>query len=337
MKRRTFMTLAGAGLLAAPRLALAQDSERIRCVAFLISVQMNDPPASSRLTALRSRLRDLGWVEGRNIRYEVRSSEGDPAARAALAKELIALKPDVLVSSSSPDTDILIKSTRTIPIVFTIAADPVASGFVQSLARPGGNATGFTNSHPSMGSKWLEILKELAPQIQRIGVLFNPTSAPRGGESYLEPLREVAPSFGVTLSPLAITKMETVEPTIAAFAAEPAGGLVIIPDSSTVGHRREIVAAAARYRVPAIYPYYYFVAAGGLISYGFSYDASSADKSEVIVTMSEYIDLVLRGANPGEVPIRTPRNYELLINLKAAEALGLTVPRSLLARADRVF
>ena len=309
----------------------------MRHVAFLVSIQLSDPTAITRLAALRARLKDLGWVEGKNIRYEYRTSEGDPAKRAALARELVEAKPDILVSSSTPDTVALIKNTRTIPVVFSTATDPVEAGFVQSLTRPGGNATGFTNSAPTMGDKWLEILTEIAPSTKHVGVLFSPAAAPRKGDYFLDPMKAQAPSFGVALTPLPITDTTAIDSIVAAFAAQPGAGLVVIPDSTMVGHRREIVAAAARHRVPAIYPYYYFIAVGGLISYGFSYDTIAAEKSEVVVTQAEYIDLILRGANPAEVPVRTPRNYELLINMKAADALGLTVPPALLARADRII
>jgi putative ABC transport system substrate-binding protein len=264
-------------------------------------------------------------------------SSVDPALRSALAKELVARKPDIILSSSTPDAAALLDATRTIPIVFSTAADPVGSGFVQSLARPGGNATGFTNSHESMGGKWLEILKEIAPRIARVGVLFNPDTAPRNGDFYLGPMRDLAPTFGIEVFPAPLHDVAAIAPTVAGYAAEPIGGFVVTPDSFTVSHRAEIAAAAAQYRVPAIYPYYYFMTAGGLVSYGFSYDAVSPEKAEVIVTTAEYVDLILRGANPGDLPVRSPRNYELLINLKAAKALGLTVPPALMARADKVF
>jgi len=188
-----------------------------------------------------------------------------------------------------------------------------------------------------MGGKWLEILKEIAPRTARVGVLFNPGTAPRGGEYYLGPMKELAPTFGIEVFAAPLHDVAAIAPTVAAYAAEPIGGFVVTPDSFTVSHRAAIAAAAAQYRVPAIYPYYYFVAAGGLISYGFSYDASSPEKAEVVVTTTEYIDLILRGANPGDLPVRSPRNYELLINLKAATALGLTVPPALMARADKVI
>jgi len=337
VKRREFIVLTAATLLAAQRRASGQGGERIRQVAIFSALPVDDPVALTRLAALNSRLKELGWVEGRNIAYERILSNVDPALRAAAAKKVVARQPDLILTSSTPETAALLKETRSIPIVFSTSADPVGSGFVQSLARPGGNATGFTNSHASMGGKWLEILMEVAPKTARVGVLFNPDTAPRNGDFYLKPMQELASTFGVEVQAAPLRDVAAIAPTIAAYAAAPVGGLVVTPDSFTVAHRVAIAAAAAQYRVPAVYPYYYFVAVGGLISYGFSYDASSPEKSEVIVTTVEYIDLILRGANPGDLPVRSPRNYELLINLKAATALGLTVPPALLARADKVI
>jgi putative tryptophan/tyrosine transport system substrate-binding protein len=337
VKRREFIILTAATVLAARRAANGQGGERVRRVAIFSALPYDDPAALTRLTALSVRLKELGWVEGRNIQYERYLSNADPALRLAAAKELVARKPEIILTSSTPDTAALLNLTRSIPIVFSTSADPVGSGFVQSLARPGGNATGITNSHASMGGKWLEILMEIAPRTARIGVLFNPDTAPRNGDFYLGPMRDLAPTFGIEVFPAPVQDVAAIAPTVAAFAAEPMGGFVVTPDSFTVSHRALIAAAAAQYRVPAIYPYYYFVASGGLISYGFSYDASSPEKSEVVVTTAEYIDLILRGANPADLPVRSPRNYELLINLKAAKALGLTVPPALMARADKVF
>jgi putative tryptophan/tyrosine transport system substrate-binding protein len=337
VKRREFITLTAATVLAAPRRADAQGSERVRRVGIFSSLPFDDPAALTRLAAVSSRLKELGWVEGRNIQYERHLSNVDPALRSQAAKELVARKPDIIISSATRDLAALLDVTRTIPIVFSTSADPVGSGFVQSLARPGGNATGFTNSHESMGGKWLEILKEIAPRIARVGVLFNPDTAPRNGDYYLGPMKDLAPTFGIEVVAAPLHDAAAIAPTIAAYAGEPASGFVVTPDPFTVSYRKEIAAAAAQDRVPAIYPYYYFIAAGGLISYGFSYDAISPEKAEVVVTTTEYIDLILRGANPGDLPVRSPRNYELLVNLKAAKALGLTVPPALMARADKVI
>jgi ABC-type uncharacterized transport system substrate-binding protein len=337
VKRREFITLTAAALLAARREASAQGGEGLRHIAVFSALPIDDPAAITRMAALSIRLKELGWIEGRNIQYDRYLSSAEPTLRSALAKGLVARKPDIILCSSTPDAAALLNETRSIPVVFSTSADPVGSGFVQSLARPGGNATGFTNSHASMGGKWLEILMEIAPKTARVGVLFNPDTAPRNGDFYLKPMQELASTFGIEIFPAPLGDVAAIEPTIAAYAADPVGGFVVTPDSFTVSYRKEITAAAAQYRVPAVYPYYYFVAVGGLISYGFSYDAISPEKSEVIVTTVEYIDLILRGANPGDLPVRSPRNYELLINIKAATALGLTVPPALLARADKVL
>jgi putative ABC transport system substrate-binding protein len=336
LKRRNFI-LAAATALAFPRAAPAQDLQRQRRVIIMLSIAIDEPSVITRVAALKVLLGEMGWIEGRNIQYEVRSSNGDPAMRQKLADEIIASAPDLVATSATPDTTVMLKGTHTIPIFFSTATDPVGAGFVQSLTRPGGNATGFTNSHPSMGSKWLEILKELAPDVRRVGVMFNPVSAPRNGDYYLEPLKALAPSFGIELAAVPITDPAAIPAGVASLAGEPAGGLVVMPDSFVVAHRKIIVSSAAQYRVPAIYPYFFFMNEGGLISYGFSYESSVPEKSEVVVTTAEYINLILRGANPAELPVRSPRLYELLINLKTAKALGLTVPRALLARADKVY
>ena len=234
MKRRQFIVLTAAAVLAAQRRANGQGSERLRHVAIFSALPIGDPVALTRLAALSSRLKDLGWVEGRNIAYERILSNVDPALRAAVAKEVIARQPDIILTSSTPDTAALLKETRSIPIVFSTSADPVGSGFVQSLARPGGNATGFTNSHASMGGKWLEILKEIAPRTTRVGVLFNPDTAPRNGDFYLGPMRELAQGFGVEVFPAPVRDVAAITSTIAAYAGEPPGGFVITPDSFTV-------------------------------------------------------------------------------------------------------
>jgi len=281
----------------------------------------------TRLPATKARLEKLGWVENHNIRFELRSSYGGAAALATAVRELVDLNPDVILASSSAETAALAAATRTIPIIFATAADPVGNGFVQSLARPGGNVTGFTNSHAAMGGKWLQFLKEIAPAIGRVGVLFNPRTAPRGGRYFLDPLEEVAPSFEIALTAAPINDPAEIDAAVAAFSGEPAGGLIVPPDSFTFAHRTTLVAAAARHRVPTIYSFRYFMAAGGLISYG----------ADLEVRAWEYIDLILKGAKPADLPVQSPRKYELLINLKAADALGLKVPMVLLARADQII
>jgi putative tryptophan/tyrosine transport system substrate-binding protein len=354
MKRRDFIWLAAlAAVPAAGGLSAltAQPPGRVRLVAMLSPLPLNDPEALTRLAAIKRRLNDLGWIEGDNIVFDVRSTNGDPTARTALAKELVGLNPDVITAGSSPDTAALLQETRSIPIVFSTAADPVGSGFVRSLARPGGNVTGFTNNHPAIAGKWLEFLKEIAPRTDRVAVLFNPKTTANGGEFFLEQLRASGPSLAVKVAAAPVSEpaefedvvaalqsrlpdsgslVGAVESALAAVGAGPTGGLLVLPDSFTFLHRASIVALAARHRIPAIYPFQTFVNFGGLISYG-------VDLEEPARQAAAYIDLILRGADPAELPVQTPRKFELIINLKVAEKLGLAVPPSLLVRADKVI
>ena len=323
LHRRAFMlALAACG---AP-IATARAAERIRTVGMLLSLPLNDLQWT-RLPALQRSLAKLGWIEGRTLRYELRSSHGGPAVREAAARELVALRPDVIIANSTPDTAALLAVTRTIPIIFATAADPVGSGFVASLARPGGNVTGFTNSQAEMGGKWLQFLKEAEPALSRVGVLFNPATVPRDGRFYLAPIEQAAAMFGVTVAAVPIADAARIDAAIAAYSGDARGGLILPPDSFTVANRLAIVEAAARHRVPTIYSLSYFIDAGGLMSYG----------AELEVRDAEYVDLILKGAKPGDLPVQSPRKFELLINLKAAQALGLKLPLALLARADRII
>jgi putative ABC transport system substrate-binding protein len=317
-----------------PAVARGQDAERLRRIGIMSNVMPNDP--WQRFPAYKKALADLGWIEGRNIAYEFRTID-DPAKRPAIARELVSLNLDVIIANSTPDTSALLEATRTIPIVFSTAADPVGNGFVQSLARPGGNATGFTNSDASMSPKWLEFLKEVAPRIARVGVLFNPLTAPRRGEYYLAPLREAAPTLGLTLEMRPVGTAAEIAAAAASLSGDPAGGLVILPDSFLVLHRRVVIGAAARHKVPAIYPFRYFTAEGGLISYGATVGPQSRETSRTIVETVRYVDLILRGTRPGELPVQSPRVYELLVNAGTAAALGLEIPEVLFARADQIF
>jgi len=324
--RRLVMRLAAGAALAWPAAAAGQGAGRVRTVGVLVSLRMDDLQWT-RLPALRAQLEKLGWVENRTLRLEVRSSYGGAAARAAAVKEMVALNPDVILASSTAETAALMAATSTIPIIFATAADPVGNGFVDSMARPGRNVTGFTNSHAAMGGKWLQFLKEIAPRVVRIGVLFNPQSAARQGEYFMAPMQALAPSIGVALAAAPLNDPAEIDSVMGGFAGEPAGGLIVPPDSFTVAHRQAIVAAAAGHRVPTIYSFRYFMTAGGLISYG----------SDLEVRDAQYVDLILRGARAADLPVQSPRKYELLINLKVAEALGLSVPMVLLARADQII
>ena len=332
-QRREFLRCGVAAAVAWPGAAFAE--ERVRIVGILAGLPLNDrlmskkvsDSSTSRISDLIRDLDKLGWVEGQNIRFEIRSSFGGPAARENAIKELVDLKPDVILTGSTIETTSLLAATRTIPIIFATATDPIGSGFVQSYARPGGNVTGFTNSDAEMGGKWLQFLKEADPGVVRVGVLFNPNTAPRAGRYFLEPIEVAGASLGVTVTAAPITDPSQIDAAIGAYAGDPAGGLIAQPDSYVVIHRQAIAAAAARHRVPAIYPFRYFMDSGALMSYGAALEVRSA----------EYVNLILRGAKPAELPVQSPRKYELLVNLKVAEALGLKFPLSLLARADQII
>jgi putative ABC transport system substrate-binding protein len=282
--------------------------------------------ATSRVASTLRELEKLGWVEGRNLKYEIRSSYGGPEARAVAVKELINLNPDLILTASTIETAAVLEATRTIPVIFATAIDPVGSGFVESLARPGRNATGYTNSDADMGGKWLQFLKEADPRITRVGVLFNPKTAAREGRYFLAPIEAAGASIGVTVAAVPVTDPAQVDAAVGAYAGDPPGGLIVQSDPYMVIQRQAIVDAAARHRVPTIYPFVYFMEAGGLMSYGAALEVRAA----------EYINLILRGAKPAELPVQSPRKYELLINLKAAEALGLKLPLSLITRADQI-
>jgi putative ABC transport system substrate-binding protein len=245
------------------------------------------------------------------------------------AKELVALQPDVILSNTTPTTTALLQQTLTIPIVFAIVADPVGSGFVASFARPGGNVTGFTFTEPTMAGKWLELLKEIAPRVVRIAMLFNPVSATYA-DYWLNPFRAAAPSFAVEAIAAPVRDTSELESVIAAQAREPNGGLIAMPDSFTDAHRVEITSLAARYRLPAVYPFRFFAEVGGLLSHG-------VDRTDNFRRAATYVDRILKGEKPADLPVQTPTKYELVINMKTAKALGLTVPQTLLARADEVI
>ncbi|MBR0823911.1 ABC transporter substrate-binding protein [Bradyrhizobium manausense] len=305
----------------------------MRIVGSLVGLPLSDTltrrtpeNVNSRTSALVQGMHERGWVEGVNVRYEIRSSFGGPENRATAIKELLDLNPDVILTSSTVETAAMMAATKTIPIVFATANDPVGNGFVESLTRPGGNVTGFTSSTPEMGGKWLELLREAAPQIERVGALFNPQSTPRAGRFYLDSIQSEAAATGVTVTPVPITEPNAIDEAIRAYAGAPSAGMIVLVDPFLVINRLAIVDAAAKYRVPMIYPFHYFIDAGGLMSYGASLEIRSA----------AYIDLILRGTRAGDLPVQSPRKYELLINRKVAETLGLKLPASLLARADEI-
>jgi putative ABC transport system substrate-binding protein len=288
-----------------------------------------DPEAQARVAALHQGLKELGWLEGRNLSIDFRWGTGERDQMRAFARELIELKPDLILGMTTPAVTALVEETKTIPILFVNIVDPLGRGFISNMARPGGNVTGFLNFEFSMGGKWLETLKQIAPAVRRVALLFNPHTAPYAN-SFMRVAEAAAPSFGVEPIAAGVHDDGELERTVADFAAKPAGGLIILPDAFTAGHRDLIIALAARYRVPAIYPLRVFAVSGGLISDG-------GDSTDIFRRAASYVDRVLKGANPGDLPVQAPTKFELVINLKTANALGLNVPPMLLARADEVI
>jgi putative tryptophan/tyrosine transport system substrate-binding protein len=327
MRRREFISLLS-GTTAWPVAARAQQPYRMRRIGVLMGFA-EDPEEQSSVAALREELGKLGWTEGRNIEIDTRWATADVEAMKQFAKELVALQPDFILTSSTPATAAMLQQTRTIPIIFVLVADPVGSGFVTSLPRPGGNVTGFTPIVGSLGGKWVELLKEIAPRLARVTLLFNPPTA-TFVEGYLNPFKAAAASLGVEALVAPVDDMSELEFLITTQAREPNSGLVVIPDVFTVGHRAEITLLAARYRIPAVYWDRSFAEVGGLISYG-PYIVEEFRRA------ASYADRVLRGEKPSELPVQAPVKFELVINLKTARALGLDVPPMLLARADDVI
>jgi putative ABC transport system substrate-binding protein len=290
----------------------------------------SDPEGQAHLAAFREELQKLGWAESRNIRIDARwAVPGDVEMRQRFAKELVALQPDLILSHSTPNTAALLQQTRTIPIIFAQVADPVASGFVASFARPDSNVTGFIVMEGAMAGKWLELLKEIAPRVKRVAVLFNPATA-TFAEIYLNPFKAAAASLGVEVIAARVHDMSELESVVAAQAREPDGGLIAMPDSFLNARPGEITSLASRYRLPAVYPYRFYTEHGGLLSYG-------VDLVDNYRHAATYADRILKGAQPSELPVQAPVKFELVINLKTAKALGLTVPDHLLARADEVI
>jgi putative tryptophan/tyrosine transport system substrate-binding protein len=329
MQRREFITLLGGAAVAWPRATRAQQADRIRRVGVLESRTADDPEGKARVAVFAHGLRELGWTDGRNMRIDYRWAAADADRYRTYAAELVALAPDVILASSSASVTALQQTTRTAPIVFVNVIDPVGAGFVASLARPGGNSTGFTLFEYSLSGKWLELFKEIAPNLTRIAILRDPAIAAGIGQFAM--IQAMAPpSFGVELSPIDERDGGEIERDIAAFARAPNGGLIVTASSGAVAYRELIITLAARHRLPAVYPFRYFVTSGGLISYG-------PDTTEQYRRAAGYVDRILKGQKAVDLPVQAPTKYELVINLKTAKALGLTVPPSLLARADQVI
>jgi putative tryptophan/tyrosine transport system substrate-binding protein len=329
MRRREFIGLLGGAAAAWPLAAGAQQPERMRRIAVLMGSTQSDPESPPRVRAFEQALADVGWIPGRNVRIDYRWAAGDPAHMQALARELVELHPDVVLASNTPVVAALARETRTIPIVFVVVSDPIGSGFVASLPRPGGNITGFINIESSLGGKWVELLKEIAPSIARVAVMFNPETAPHAAY-YVRPFEVAALSFAVDPMTMPVRSKTDIEQAISDLGRVPANGLIVLPDTFMAVHRNAIIATAASRHVATIYPFRFMVRDGGLISYGI-------DLIDLYRRAAPYVDRILKGSKPADLPVQQPTKFEFAINLKTAEALGLKVPPTLLARADEVI
>jgi putative ABC transport system substrate-binding protein len=328
MRRREFMTALGGAAVAWPLTARAQQGERVRRVGVLVGFRANDPQGEARVAALRQGLQALGWIDGRNLRIDLSWGAGDADSVRKRAAEMMALAPEVVLAAGSSAVAALQQQTRALPIVFVQVVDPVGGGFVESLAAPGGNVTGFTQFEYGISGKWLELLKELAPSVTRVAILRDPGIAAGAGQ--LGAIQSVAPSFGVELRPLDVRDEPDIERGIAAFARTSNGSLIVTGANLANTHRKLIITLAARNKLPAVYTNRFYVADGGLISYG-------ADPVDQYRRAASYVDRILKGEKPADLPVQAPTKFELVINLKTAKALDLDVPPSLLARADEVI
>jgi putative ABC transport system substrate-binding protein len=329
MRRRKFITLLGGTAITWPLAARAQQAERIRTVSLLVGGTSDDPEYQARTRVFRQALEQLGWIDGRNVRIDVRWATTDADALRKQAIELAGLAPDVILSATGTTTTApLLEATRTSPIVFVLLIDPVGAGFVSSLARPGGNATGFLMFEYGLSGKWLELLKQIAPSVTRVAVLRDPTIA--SGIGQFGAIQSAAPSLGLEASPMNVRDAAEIEHDITAFARSPNSGIIVTAAPRALLHRDLIAALTARYRLPAIYSHRSYTAAGGLISYG-------PDILDQFRRSADYVDRILKGEHPADLPVQAPNKFELVINMKAAKALGVELPASLVARADEVI
>jgi putative ABC transport system substrate-binding protein len=328
MRRREFITFLGGAAAAWPLGARAQQPERMRRIGVIMPLSSSDPEAQARLTAFKQALQQLGWTEERNVRIDYRWGAGDTDLNRKNAAELVTLAPDVILATGTPTLEPLERATRTVPIVFVQVADPVGAGLVKSLARPGGNATGFSTVEYVNSGKWLELLKEIAPNVKRAAVLRDAGTTAGIGQWAI--VQAGAPSLGVEVSPVNVRDPIEIEHTVGDFARDPNGGLIVTASGPAIVHRQLIIALAARYRLPAVYGQRFFVTDGGLISYGH-------DTIEPYRHAAGYVDRILKGEKPADLPVQTPTKYQIIINLKTAKALSLTVPPSLLGRADELI
>jgi putative ABC transport system substrate-binding protein len=328
IRRREFITLIGGAAAAWPLAARAQQAERVRRIGVLNSLAADDPESRGRIEEFRRALQELGWTDGRNIRIDTRWGAGDADRIRRYATELVALAPDAILAIGNSTVTALQQTSRTVPIVFTQVVDPVGAGFTASLARPGGNATGFTMFEFGISAKWLELLRQVAPHVTRVAILREPALASAIGQ--LGALQSVAPLLGIELSLVDMLEVGEVDRAIKEFAGGSNGGLIVLSGPSAIVHRDSIVTLASRHRLPAVYPLRLYAVSGGLISYG-------PDSIDPHRRAAGYVDRILKGEKPADLPVQAPTKYELVINLKTAKALGLEVPPTLLARADEVI
>jgi putative ABC transport system substrate-binding protein len=329
MRRREFITLIGGAVAAWPLAARAQQGGARR-IGVLMAYPENDPEGHALVTAFRDGLRKLGWLEGRNVQVEIRWATPDVISMQRFARELVALQPSVILSQNTPTTSSVLQQTSSIPVIFATVSDPVGSGFVASLAQPGGNTTGFIDMEALMSGKWLELLKEIAPRVANVAFLFNPPTSPGEGSYFFGAFEAAAVSFGVKAIKSPVHDASELEAAVAGQAREPNGGLIVMPDAFLNVHRAELTALAAKYRLPAVYPRRFYTQLGGLLSYG-------NDQLDNYRRAATYADRILRGTKPSDLPVQIPFKFDLVINLKTAKILGLDVPFLLQQRADEVI
>jgi putative tryptophan/tyrosine transport system substrate-binding protein len=328
MRRREFVALLGGAAIAWPLASRAQRPEPMRRVGVLMNLAADDPESMARITPFLQALQGLGWTEGRNVRIDYRWAAGDASRFHQYAGELLTLAPDVVLASATSGVLAMQQATRSVPVVFVGVTDPVGAGFVESLARPGGNITGFMNFEYGISAKWLELLKEIAPRVTRAAVIRDPTLT--AGVGQLAAIQSVAPSFGVELVPVGGLDAPEIERTITAFARSPNSGLIVTSSPLTATHRNLIIGLAARHRLPTVYPLRYYVTGGGLISYG-------PDLIDEYRRAAGYVDRILKGEKPANLPVQGPTKYDLVLNLKTGTSLGLEIPSSVLARVNEVM
>jgi putative ABC transport system substrate-binding protein len=328
MHRREFITLISGAVAIGPLTAHAQQPDRKRRIGVLMGIADSDPEAKPRVEAFQKGLQDLGWTEGHNVHLDYRWTAGDPDRTVLFAKEIFDLKPDIILVHSSPAVAALRQLTSKIPLVFVLIADPIGSGFVESLSHPGGNVTGFMNAEATMAGKWLGLIMEVAPKIERVALIYNPRTSPY--HSYLREFDATARQFGVQAVPTPVLDAAELEGALKKLGQEPNSAFFVVPDVFVQVHRALIIKLAEEYRLPAIYPYRFFPTSGGLLSYGF-------DTVIAFRQAASYVDRIMKGTLPADLPVQAPATFHMVVNLKAARAIGLTIPESFLVRADEVI